>query len=116
MRRVAVVAPAGALRDVLVRVADMGMVEIGPASGQGETPAGAGTNGGAPGKLALSLALAGHPVGNAALSVPEPDLDELERSGRYDLLAGEAQLESYAAMGVRRSGRQGWRAGCRPAG
>jgi len=107
MRRVAVVAPAGALRDVLVRVADLGAVEIGPASGQGETPAGPGPGGGAPGKFAHSLALAGHPVGDAALSGPEPDLDELERSGRYDLLAGEAQLESYAAMGVRRSGAAG---------
>jgi V/A-type H+/Na+-transporting ATPase subunit I len=33
MRRVAVVAPAGALRDVLARVADTGTVEMGPASG-----------------------------------------------------------------------------------
>ena len=33
MRRVAVVAPASALRDVLARVADTGAVELGPASG-----------------------------------------------------------------------------------
>lgn len=33
MRRVAVVAPAGALPDILARVADMGTVEVGPASG-----------------------------------------------------------------------------------
>lgn len=104
MRRVALVAPAEALRGVLVLVADMGSVEIGAASGQGGAPAGVEGGGGAPGQVAPRLARAGRPVGNAALSAPEPDLDELERSGRYDLLAGEAQLETYTAAAVRRSG------------
>jgi V/A-type H+-transporting ATPase subunit I len=110
MRRVVVVAPAGALRDVLVRVAAMAAVELGPASGPSdlapEVPEG-GTGpdavGGTPGEAARRLRRAGHPAGRAALSASRPDLDELERAGRYDLLAGEAQLEAYADTAVQRS-------------
>ncbi|HEY7596974.1 MAG TPA: V-type ATPase 116kDa subunit family protein, partial [Actinophytocola sp.] len=36
------------------------------------------------------------------LSVSEPDLDALAQAGRADLLAGEAELEHYAAGAVRR--------------
>ena len=110
MRRVAVVAPADALRDVLVRVAAMATVELGPASGPAdlapEAP-GAGTgpdaDNGTPGEAARRLQRAGHPAGRAALSASRPDLDELERAGRYDLLAGEAQLEAHADTAFRRS-------------
>jgi V/A-type H+/Na+-transporting ATPase subunit I len=45
------------------------------------------------------------------LSASQPDLAALERAGRYDLLAGEAELESYAAGAVRGHGAQalaGW--------
>jgi V/A-type H+-transporting ATPase subunit I len=48
----------------------------------------------------------------APLISPEaPDLTELERAGRYDLLAGEAELRNRAAAALRRSdaaGLAGW--------
>ena len=56
------------------------------------------------GEAARRLQRRGHPVPGAALSPSQPDLDALERAGRYDLLAGEAQLEAYATAAVRRSG------------
>ena len=105
MQRVAIVAPAAALRDVLVRVADSGAVQIGFADG---TPAGldSGLRGpaGEAGEAARRWQRAGHPVPSPALCPARPDLAALERAGRYDLLAGEAQLEAYAGMVVRRSG------------
>jgi V/A-type H+/Na+-transporting ATPase subunit I len=114
MKRVALVAADEALRDVLVRVADSAAVEIGPAVGETGVPDAAGGGAGypgAPGEAARRLQGAGHPVTDAALSLSRPDLDELERAGRYDLLAGEAQLEAYAAAALRRSGASalaGW--------
>jgi len=100
MRRVALVAPYDALRDVLVRVAETAAVELGPPAG--ETAA---TDGAPPdGEAARRLRGSGHPAPGAALSATRPDLDSLERAGRYDLLAGEAQLEAYAAGVVRRPG------------
>ncbi len=100
MRRVAVVAPAGALRDVLVRVADSAAVEIGPPDGGPED----GGAQGAAGDAARRLPHAGHAVPQPGLTAARPDLDSVERAGRYDLVAGEAQLESYAAAAVERSG------------
>jgi V/A-type H+/Na+-transporting ATPase subunit I len=100
MKRVALVAADESLRDVLVRVADAAAVEIGSAAGEqgfsgvAENPAG---------EAARRLQHAGHPV-DAVLSVARPDLDTLERTGRYELLAGEAQLEAYAAGAIRRGG------------
>jgi len=106
MRRVAVIAPADALRDVLVRVADAAAVEIGPPEGGpegGGTPEAASLTG-VTADAARRLLHAGHPVPPPALAAACPDLDRAERAGRYDLLAGEAQLESYAAGAVERSG------------
>jgi len=94
MRRVAVVAPADALRDVLVRVADAASVEIDDGN-HGQA---------APGQAARRLQRAGQALPEPALSAASPDLDGLVRAGRYDLLAGEAQLEGYAAGAVSRSG------------
>ena len=103
MRRVAVVAAADGLRDVLVRVADAAAVEFGPPVG--ETAAAAPAEGAAAdGEAARRLRSSGHPAPGAALDAARPDLDALERAGRYDLLAGEAQLEAYAASAVRRPG------------
>ena len=98
MKRVALVAAGDSLRDVLVRVAATAAVEIGPAAGGTSTPEAAG------GEAALRLRRSGHPAPAAALSASRPDLDQLERAGRYDLLAGEAQLEAHAATAVRRYG------------
>jgi V/A-type H+/Na+-transporting ATPase subunit I len=111
MKRVALVAPDESLRDVLVRVAAAAAVEIGPADGEvvpfHRSPRQTGTTGEAERRLRHS----GHPVADAALSAPPPDLDALEQAGRYDLLAGEAQLEGYACAAVRQSGASalaGW--------
>ncbi len=98
MKRIALVAAEDSLRDVLVRVADAAAVEIGPAAGE------TGAAGPSDGEAARRLQRAGHPVPGAVLSAARPDLDDLERADRYDLLAGEAQLEAYAAAAVRRFG------------
>jgi len=102
MTRIALVAPAESLRDMLAAVAGAAAVEIDIAEAGREAEA------------ARRLARAGN-LGNArnevnaaspgaVLSATTPDLDELERAGRYDLLAGEAQLQAYAAAAVRASG------------
>ena len=83
MHRIAVVAPADTLRDALVAVAGSGSVEL-------DEPA---DSNGAPGQAARALQRMGaHPEsahGGAAvmLSAGEPDVADLERAGRADLLA-----------------------------
>ena len=110
MKRVALVAADESLRDVLVRVADADAVEIGLAGGEASAPGSVageqGTAGepGTAGEAARRLQHAGRPVTGAVLSVSPLDFDAVERAGRYELLAGEAQLEAYAARAVRRSG------------
>lgn len=94
MTRITLVAPEGALRDVLVRVADAAAVEI-DLTDREQTP---------PGEAAARLQHAGQASSGPALSADRPDLDRLEQAGRYDLLAGEAQLEAYAAAAARRPG------------
>jgi len=111
MKRVALVAPDESLRDVLVRVAAAAAVEIGPADGEAGPLRHAPNQTGPTGEAARRLRHSRHPVADAALSASPPDLDALEQAGRYDLLAGEAQLEGYAAAAVRRSGASalaGW--------
>jgi V/A-type H+-transporting ATPase subunit I len=100
MRRVAVIAPDGALRDVLVRVADAAAVDFGRAEDAVAAPGDAADSG----EAARILRRGGQAVPDAALSAIRPDLTALEQAGRYDLLAGEAQLDAYAAAAVRRSG------------
>ncbi|QKV90604.1 ATPase [Streptomyces sp. NA02950] len=95
MRRVAIVAPRDALRDTLVRVAEAGCVEIDYTEGGGPGVPGQGS---ASHRLRRSRA---EPE-RAVLSARAPDLDALERAGRTDLLAGEAQLEERRESAVRR--------------
>lgn len=97
MDRIALVAPAGSLRDVLVQVADTGAVEIDQV---GRDADGAGP-------AARLLRASGRQHQTPALSPAAPDPVELDRAGRYDLLAGEAQLEAHAAAAVQRSGAAG---------
>jgi V/A-type H+-transporting ATPase subunit I len=78
MTRIALVAPAGSLREMLVKVAESGSVEIDVVAPPAQ-PADA-----AP-----------------ALSIPAPDLAALAESGRADLIAGEDQLRHYADCAVR---------------
>jgi V/A-type H+-transporting ATPase subunit I len=99
MERVALVAPGDKVRDALVRVADAGVVEF-------DEPA---TREGAPSGEAAQrlqrLRLQDTPPRSAAspvLAATTPDLDALEHAGRADLLAGEAQLQKYAAGAVQR--------------
>jgi V/A-type H+-transporting ATPase subunit I len=94
MTRITLVAPEGALRDVLVRVADAAAVEI-DLTDREQAP---------PGEAAARLQHAGQAPSAPTLSAGRPDLDGLEQAGRYDLLAGEAQLEEYAAAAARRPG------------
>ncbi|MFI8089504.1 V-type ATPase 116kDa subunit family protein [Streptomyces sp. NPDC086080] len=92
MRRVAVVAPEPALRETLVRIAEAGCVEIDLAGDGGQDIRG-------PAASRLRR-LRGEPE-RAVLSAAPPDLEALEREGRADLLAGEAQLEERLGSAVR---------------
>ena len=92
MQRVAVVAPRGALRAVLVRVADAGCVELDrpDVSPHGTGPA------------ARALQTLRTEAVPPILSRTPPDLRALQAAGRADLLAGEAQLEAHRAAAVGR--------------
>ncbi len=97
MQRIAVVMRADTLRDALVAVAGSGSVEL-------DEPA---ESNGAPGQAAGALQRMGaHPESargaGVMLSAAAPDVADLEQAGRADLLAGEAQLQRYAAGAVRR--------------
>ncbi len=94
MQRVALVAPTAAMRDMLVRVADRGTVEVdlgGPAAPVA-----------APGTAAARLRRIQTEAPDPRLSGRTPDLDLLERVGRVDLIAGEAELEAALAASVAR--------------
>jgi hypothetical protein len=92
MSRIAVVAPAAALRPVLVGVAGAGTVQVDASPSEA-----------APGEAARRLQRLGRAsAGTPRVAAVRPDLDLLERSGRTDLLAGEAELEERAAGAVRR--------------
>jgi len=95
MTRVALVAPDGSLRDMLVSVADAAAVEIEQPTADAE---GAGE---AARRLHAAVSADHEPRAEPAVLDGLPDLDELERSGRYDLLAGEAQLEAFSGAAVR---------------
>jgi V/A-type H+-transporting ATPase subunit I len=95
MQRVALVAPSQTLREVLVQVADAAVMQVdrdSSRSGIAELAAGRLTR------------AAGPQAAAPLISASPPDLEELERSGRYDLLAGEAELRAYDAAALRRSG------------
>lgn len=92
MRRVALVAPEQALRESLVRIAEAGCVEI-DLAGDGEPD----VRGHAANRLQR---LRSEPV-RPVLSGVRPDLDALEREGRTDLLAGEAEMEDRLGRAVR---------------
>ena len=89
MQRVALVCPRAVLRDMLVRVADGGVVEIDRTTTSGSSAGGAGSE-------AARRLLSARPSPDPRLSAATPDLGDLQRDGRDDLLAGEAELESYA--------------------
>lgn len=92
MSRVAVVAPAAALRDALVQVAGAGTVEIDEIVPTADQPLSEAA------RLLREVNGAGdvRPV----LSRAAPELADLARQGRADLLAGEAELATQAAQAV----------------
>ncbi|WFR71236.1 V-type ATPase 116kDa subunit family protein [Prescottella defluvii] len=89
MQRVAVVAPAATLRRVLAETADTGTVEL-------DVP----DTSAAAGEAAVRLRHLAAAPPEPRLSERTPDLDELERDGRLDLLAGEDELERHAGAAV----------------
>lgn len=98
MQRIALVAPADSLRAALVLVAEAGVVQLDePAAGEGT-----------PGEAVQALQRLGvhqeSARGGASvkLSAAPVDVAALERAGRADLLAGEAQLQQYAGGAVHR--------------
>ena len=95
MQRIAVVAPQEELRAALVRVADAGTVELDPPA-EGSRAA--------HGEVGLRLTRLAAAPPMPRLAAGPPDLDELERAGRADLLAGESQLEERAAAAIVRDG------------
>ncbi|MGW3773502.1 V-type ATPase 116kDa subunit family protein [Actinomadura verrucosospora] len=92
MARVAVVAPADALRDALARVADAGVVELDP----GRRPQGARDDTARSPQRAEAAAL------EPAVLPSAPDPRRLAEWNRPDLLEGEARLRERAAAAVRK--------------
>src|SRR4029079_14641654 len=83
---------AAGLRDALVRVADVGVVEVERPGSGADLPVREATQGlqrGAP---------AGPPT--ALLASTNPNIYELEQDGRVELLAGEAQLTEMSAQAI----------------
>lgn len=100
MQRVAVLAPRERLRGALVEIARHGSMELEVATEREVGQA----------RRLLQQLPGGHDA-PPLLSVEPPDLDELGRSGRADLLAGEAEMEDRAAAAVTRglvAGVLGW--------
>jgi V/A-type H+-transporting ATPase subunit I len=104
MERVALAFPREATRDVLARVADEGVVHLDePSSDSGATGA---TDAGA-----RLLRMPHDGAVEPATTASVPDLDECERAGRVDLIAGEAGLQQRMAQAVTRgsvSALVGW--------
>ena len=97
MRRVAVVALAAHVREVLVSLAESGVVEIAGPLGSGEGSA----------LEALRRLESLRPGGGRAspsLAGQAPDVERLERIGARDLLAGEVELERRRTSAVRHGG------------
>ncbi len=88
MSRVAVLAPRDRLRDVLVEIAGQGTVELEVAT-EAEVS-----------RADRILQQSAREEATATLARAPADLDDLVRAGRFDLVAGEAQLERRAGAAV----------------
>lgn len=93
MRRVAVVAPRSRVREVLVTLADLGAIDLAGPLGAGEGPALEALR-----RLERSDTAAA--AATPTLAPRAPDLEQLERSGARELLAGEVELDRRRASGV----------------
>jgi V/A-type H+/Na+-transporting ATPase subunit I len=97
MRRVAVVALATGVREVLVALADSGVLELSGPLGSGEGPA----------LEALRRVESARPAGERArpaLTPEAPDILRLERSDERELLAGEVELDRRRTSAVQHGG------------
>lgn len=106
MARVAVLAPEPALRELLVRVAELGCLDVTGGPPPADAPAPPGSARDRLQHVSGAVAGAGRRVARAA-----PDLDRCQREGRVELLAGEAELErraEAAARSGRACGLTGW--------
>ena len=93
MRRVGVVALAERARDVLVAMAQIGVIDLSGPLGSGEGPA----------LEALRRLESEHRGGSSvtpALADQAPDVADLERHGARELLAGEVELDRRRASAV----------------
>jgi V/A-type H+-transporting ATPase subunit I len=95
MTRVAVVTPTETLREALVRVADAGVVELDQVVAEADLPVS---------PAARELQRLPAPAPAPRLAVEPPDLGDLVRAGRGDLLAGEVELTRCSAQAVVRDG------------
>ncbi len=97
MKRVAVIALAGRVREVLVALAESGTVDLVGPLGSGEGPA----------LEALRRVENAHSHGvrtTPALARQQPDIARLERDGARQLLAGEVELDRRRASAVQHAG------------
>lgn len=105
MRRVALLAPRDAIRELLVNVADEGTVAFDEPGAETDRPGGLG-----PAASRMRRLHEGS-TSEAVLAPNPPDLDRCEEAGRLDLIAGEAQLEARSAQALVRGsvvGLPGW--------
>ena len=93
MRRVAVVALAGRVREVLVALADAGTVDLAGPLGSGEGPA-------LEALRRMESARHGGAQATPALARDPPDLEQLERRSARNLVAGEVEIERVRASAV----------------
>lgn len=109
MARVAILAPDDDLRAVLVAVAAEGTVDLGDPDSDGP----GGGDGGHAGPVRHGPAsermtrLRQAPAIPAVLAAEPPDLDRCEEAGRFDVIAGEAELERRSAQTLTRRGVAG---------
>jgi V/A-type H+/Na+-transporting ATPase subunit I len=115
MRRVAIVAPQGHLRDTLVALADAGTLEIDALPPTAARPGGqtAATGGGAvapgterPAARGAESQAPARPKPDGRDTMPRvlaqaPSLEELRQQGRWDLVAGEEELERVGARALK---------------
>src|SRR6185437_12139264 len=99
-RRIGLLAPGDAARDLLVRVAQAGVVQLPSSSLESVT-----------GPASALLQHTQQKPQTGVLAAQPPDLRWCQTHDRLDLVAGEAELEAVAETGIRRGeviGFVGW--------
>jgi V/A-type H+-transporting ATPase subunit I len=111
MSRIAIVAPGSRLRETLVQLADAGAVELEELAQEGVPAASAEPEASLVPPEAADAGLEGDivlpaeaPRVTPRIVAAAPDLEELRRERRWDVLAGEAELRRAAARALRHRG------------